>query len=112
MLLHVKKMSFYRLNLRLRSYFPATFLWSHERLQNLCPGPGLKLHTAEPVHLSGPWDVCTINTFIVISSGHINDYHPSSYLCLKRSVCRCGGPRSQRSWLKQIEGHSLVSDMI
>lgn len=46
-------------------YFPAIFLWSRERLQNVRPAPQLTLHTAEPIYLSSLWDVCTHNTFIV-----------------------------------------------
>lgn len=103
-----KNMSFYRHHFTSVELFSDNFCGSRERLQNFCPAPRLKLHTAEPIYLSGLWDVCTHNTFIVISSGHINDYHPSSYLCLQRSVRRCGAHAVRDHGLNRLRPFSCV----
>lgn len=95
-----KHLTFYRLQFRLcGAVLP---------LQTLCLSPQLKLHTAEPIYLSGLWDVCTHNTFIVLSLGHINDYHPSSYLCSQRSVWRCGAHAVRDHGLNRLRPFSRV----
>lgn len=103
-----KNMSLYRLNFTSVELFSSNFCGHMSAWKTF-----VLLHCTNStqqfpfIHLV-LWDVCTHNTFNVQSSGHINDYHPSSYLCMQRPVWRWGAHAVKDHGLNRLRPFSCV----